>query len=93
MTDGRTQEQIDAQDALQIAVERHVAAFRSELAQEDIELTGDWILVATIQTLDIENQERKYAYHIALSGGEQPEHVAYGLLQMGGSLIKDGMSE
>lgn len=86
-----TPEQQAAQEALQVAVERHVRAFRPGVAM--VEVTGDWLLVACITILDTDKAdlgERSYAYNLAFSGGEQPEHIAYGLLREAEILLRDG---
>lgn len=90
MSDERTPEQLEAQEGLQIAIEKHVQAFRSAHTHGSIEITGDWMLVAAVTSLDPENNERGYAYHLAFSGGEQPEHIAYGLLRAGEEIIREG---
>jgi hypothetical protein len=89
----RTPEQAEAEDALQIAVENHIRAFRAGGPAGPLEVTGDWMLVATVVSLDLDNNERRYAYHLAFSGGEQPEHIAYGLLEMAGQLLSEGGPE
>lgn len=90
MPDERTPEQIEAQDQLQVAIENHVRAYRKEFASADVEVTGDWLLVAGVTSLDLDTTERRYAYHLAFSGGEMPEHVAYGLLRMADDLLENG---
>jgi hypothetical protein len=82
-------EKTEAQEALQAALERHVQAFRSSL-DPNVQVTGDWILVAGVVSIDLDTEERGYAYHLAFSGGEQPEHIALGLLEMGKRLISEG---
>lgn len=84
-----TEEQVAAQDALQAAIETHVHAFRRDHT-DNIEVTGDWILVAAVNSIDLENNSRGYAYHMAFSGGEQPEHIAYGLLREADQLMGEG---
>jgi hypothetical protein len=93
MSDDLTQDQVEAQDQLQAAVENHIRAFRVNVSG-NLEIAGDWMLIAGVTSLDLgEQAERKYAYHLGFSGGEQPEHTALGLLEMGKTLIKGGGPE
>ena len=89
MSDNRTPEQLAAQERLQAAIEEHVRAFRVGVS-DDVEVTGDWMLVAAVVSLDLEDNERRYAYHLGFSGGEQPEHIVYGLMRMGTQLVSEG---
>jgi len=83
--------QQEAQDALQVAVENVVRqSRRAEVGSSDIEITGDWLLISSVTVIDPEDQERRYVYHIAFSGGEQPEHIAYGLLETAKGIIQNG---
>jgi hypothetical protein len=84
-----TTEQQAAQNALQAAIETHIHVFRGALT-DNVEVTGDWLLVAAVNSIDLDNQARGYAYHMAFSGGEQPEHVAYGLLREAEQLMAEG---
>jgi len=79
----------EAQEQLQIAIENHIRAFRSDYAG-NVEVTGDWMLVASVLSIDPDNDSRGYAYHMAFSGGEQPEHIAYGLLRTAEQIMADG---
>jgi hypothetical protein len=83
-----TPEQQDAQETLQAAVEKQMIAYAEE--DDSVRVTGDWVLVACVQSIDLDSGERKYSYHMSFSGGEQPEHVAYGLLGLGRDLLKEG---
>lgn len=83
-------EKAEAQDQLQVALERHIAAFRSIESVDGMEVTGDWVLVAGVTAIDLETNDRRYAYHMAFSGGEQPEHIAIGLLEIGKALVSSG---
>jgi hypothetical protein len=89
MSDDRTPEQLKAQDDLQIAIENHVIAFRAGTSDQ-VEVTGDWMVIASVQSINLEDNERRYAYHLGFSGGEQPEHIALGLLRLGEQLITEG---
>lgn len=91
MPDKRTLQQIAAHDQLQIAIENHVRAYRTEFTSADIEMAGDWILVASVTSLDLDNQERRFSYDLAFSGSEMPEHIAFGLLKAGERLLTEGM--
>lgn len=84
------EEQQAAQDKLQIAIEEHVRAFRSSMQVGDVEVVGDWVLVAAVAGIDLETQERRYAYNLGFSGGELPEHVAIGLLRRATRLVELG---
>ncbi|MET0416533.1 MAG: hypothetical protein ABW022_10990 [Actinoplanes sp.] len=87
-----TSAQTEAQLQLQTAIENHMRAFRSSETSQ-MEVTGDWVLVAGVTSLDLSNQDRRYTYHLAFSGGEQPEHIAHGLLHMGTELITSGVRD
>jgi hypothetical protein len=83
-----TQEQADAQNALERAIVNHVQAFRSEFA-ENPEMVGDWMLIAAVASLD--GTEQRTAYHLGFSGGEMEEHRAYGLLRTADKLLAEGI--
>lgn len=85
-------EQDAAQLALQAAVEQHMIAFRSPTSN-DVEVTGDWLLVSCVMTLDLVDSQRRYAYNLAFSGGEMPEHIAHGLLQTARLLLEEGKAD
>lgn len=82
-----TQEQADAQNALERAIADHVQAFRGPYA-DNPEMTGDWMLIASVTSL--EGIEQMTAYHLGFSGGEMEEHRAYGLLRIADKLLTEG---
>lgn len=73
-----------AQEALQLAVERHVRAYRDG----DTGVVSDWILVST--TTGFNGDDVTSAYYLAYMGGQMPEHRALGLLHWGVHMLKSG---
>jgi hypothetical protein len=81
-----TDEQKAAQEALQTAVERHIAAYRDG----DTGVVADWILVTSTAGFGDRGQGTS-AYYLAFMGGEMAEHRAIGLLDWGKHMLKAGL--
>lgn len=79
------QERMDAQDNLQRAVERHVAAYRGD----DDGIVADWVLISSTSGFDDDGKGTS-GYYLAFMGGEMAEHRAVGLMMWGKHMIESG---
>lgn len=86
-------EQKVAQQALQDAIEAHVAAYRStpyDNADElDRGLLTDWIVVSCTEGYDEEGTGNN-AYYLAFSNGSMADHRAMGLLEWAKHMLTKG---
>lgn len=85
-----TPDQQAAQDNLQVALERHVRAFKPDLS--DGELLVDWATIAQLTRFSPEGR-RESAYQLIYANGAMEEHRAKGLFYHGLHLVDFGELE